>query len=745
MARDYFAAVNDFLSCAVDDPCLVCGNVRYFYQRSKRVVDEHPLRFRFCNGTSVVDVFRSPRFLHLAASQGFYKRCVIEKHQLRFSESVVPIFEDAHFTAKYLCEAPNKFAAFLPHAHYFYTKRPDESSLVASAWNKPSRYDELLRHGYLDILRFARERYGFVPKYVQNLVMYDLSWLFMRLVDRDHLLNMLGPSGIERFVQLLRQILELIDTETVVQYDITELPDHCKCGIIETMMGRRTFDARVRAESYEKESALARLSYTFTTDCTATFIVDSVPTAPESYKTQTHTFAGRFFASQRHVRLRIPQGGNIEAQFNETPTPLWLGRSRLARVSPAQIATENRLESLRSRAGFVPTWVEPLRSLATQAWIRRKYENAWLLMDRDVQADDNAEHLYRHILGKHPEIRAYFVLRRDSHDWQRLRHEGFNLIAFGSLPHKLAFLNCRLLASSHIDGYIVNFLPRKWFVDLVSHKFVFLQHGVTVGDISSWINQKHVDCILAAGQPEWEAFVSEGSRYRYSKQEVRLTGFPRFDSLARPYRTREKIVLFVPTWREYVVGNVKGKSNRRTLREGFGRTHYAQCWRRLLSSDRLHAIARHNGYRLVFFPHANIAPYLQEFRLPPVVQVRTHRDGGVQEALASATVLVTDYSSVAFDAAFLRRAIVYYQFDKSEFYSGHHLYSHGYFDYERDGFGPCCADEPQTLDALDRLLHDGGTPEPQYVERMEGFFPCRDDKNCERVLQSIHDLLAGRY
>ena len=100
VGRGYFAAVDEFLSSTDDDPCLICGNVRFYYERSRRVIDAHPLRFRFKLGRCVVDVFRSPTFLHLAAAQGFYKRSLIESQQLRFSEQVVPIFEDAHFTAK---------------------------------------------------------------------------------------------------------------------------------------------------------------------------------------------------------------------------------------------------------------------------------------------------------------------------------------------------------------------------------------------------------------------------------------------------------------------------------------------------------------------------------------------------------------------------------------------------------------------------------------------------------------------
>ncbi len=741
--RGYFAAVDEFLSSTADDPCLVCGNVRFYYERSKRVIDAHPLRFRFKLGPCVVNVFRSPKFLHLAAAQGFYKRSLIEAHQLRFSELVIPIFEDAHFTAKYLCQSTTRQVAFLPHAHYYYTKRRDQSSLVASAWQKPTRYDQLLQHGYLDILTFAHDAFGLVPRYVQNLVLYDLSWMFLRLVDHDAELKRLGAVRTAHFIGLLRSILKFIDLDTVLEFDIAELPDYCKCGIIETLKGNRLPQPLVTVESYETDSGCARLSHSFTNDEAESILVNGARIDPLSEKTQTHTFAGQFFAYRRHLRIQMRGNNSCQVHIGALPSTIGLGLSRLPRVSTGQILEQEKLLVRRALENYAPKWVKLWRAIAAAPDMRKPFKGCWLLLDRDIQADDNAEHLYRYLRRKHPEIPAYFVLRRDSHDWRRLKQERFKLIAFGSLRHKLAFLNCRVLASSHVDGYIVNFLPRKWFGDLILHRFVFLQHGVTQGDISTWINQKYLDCMITAGTSEWQSIVADKSPYRYSTQEAHLTGFPRFDALIERREAPQKTILFMPTWRQYIVGEVMGKTNRRLHRRGFADTQYAQNWRRLLNSEALHELASRYGFALLFFPHANMWPYLPEFKLAPIVKPVSHRDGSIQRVLASATVLVTDYSSIAFDAALLQRAILYYQFDKIEFCAGEHIHAGGYFDYARHGFGPCCADAEQLLSELSKILEGGGVPEAKYVERMQGFFPCRDNKNCDRVFDVITRLLEG--
>ena len=45
-----------------------------------------------------------------------------------------------------------------------------------------------------------------------------------------------------------------------------------------------------------------------------------------------------------------------------------------------------------------------------------------------------------------------------------------------------------------------------------------------------------------------------------------------------------------------------------------------------------------------------------------------------------------DYSSIAFDFAYMKKPLIYYQFDQDKYYTNH--FAKGYFDCERDGFGP---------------------------------------------------------
>jgi CDP-glycerol glycerophosphotransferase (TagB/SpsB family) len=103
------------------------------------------------------------------------------------------------------------------------------------------------------------------------------------------------------------------------------------------------------------------------------------------------------------------------------------------------------------------------------------------------------------------------------------------------------------------------------------------------------------------------------------------------------------------------------------------------------------------------------------------------------------SLLVTDYSSVAFDFAYLRKPVVHSQFDYKEAFSNH-IYEEGYFDYKEDGFGPVCEDIDSTVNNIIKILENNCKLEKIYRDRIDRFFEYNDKNNCKRVYESIKSL-----
>ena len=110
----------------------------------------------------------------------------------------------------------------------------------------------------------------------------------------------------------------------------------------------------------------------------------------------------------------------------------------------------------------------------------------------------------------------------------------------------------------------------------------------------------------------------------------------------------------------------------------------------------------------------------------------------VQTLLKESAVLVTDFSSVAMDFAYMKKPLIYYQFDNEKFRESHHQI--GYFDFRKDGFGPVCVSEQEVTDALIRLHKQDFVNEKKYLERHGKYFDLWDTNNCERNYKAIKEM-----
>jgi CDP-glycerol glycerophosphotransferase (TagB/SpsB family) len=305
-------------------------------------------------------------------------------------------------------------------------------------------------------------------------------------------------------------------------------------------------------------------------------------------------------------------------------------------------------------------------------------------------------------------------------------------------------LNATHLLSSHLDRYVWGFLDTAAFSDMIRYKFVWLQHGVTQGDYSRLINHPPIDCLITSTTAEFESIVGDPSPYRYTRKETVLTGLPRHDILLSGPIEDSQTIVIMPTWRLSLTGPGLARGNKRAVNPAFYSSEFARRWKSVLQSPRLAAAIRANGYRVVFVPHPNIEPYIDFFEVPVEIEVRTFSHGqSLQNVFRQLSLFVTDFSSKAFDVAYLGKPLIYYQFDRELVQGGAHLSVPGYFDYERDGFGPVHSEEADLINAIEGFVGGGGA-DPIYAQRAAGAFVFRDGKCRERVLQAVLALSSPR-
>jgi glycosyltransferase involved in cell wall biosynthesis len=711
--------------------------------------ERHPLHKHFGPTNRLRDLDKHPDFFYGSAPCAFFRREVIEREGLRFSELIRPNFEDGYFCDVYLLRVAKPLVGFVATAEYLYRRRSDNSSTLNQSRVDARRYTTVPEHGYLGLLDESVRSRGVVPEWIQNHLIYELSWYFS---DEDaqsaSQTAAYGDVAVE-FHRLLGLLMERIDPEIVRTFALRRMTPIWRETLLHGYRPEPWHTPFVVVDKFDIQQNTVRVTYRFTHDRpTERFFVDGVATEPLHEKVCALPYFDRALIRERIVWLPFGSvrveldGQDMDVRTEEPEVPV-----RSLGAMPIRQALDSRLvvaamrrderkmrRSIRDRA---------TTRLARTKVVRRVYRQAWVLMDRIHDADDSAEHLFRHLRKHEPKVNAWFVIETGTPGHKRLRRDGYyrRVVPHGSLRWKLVMINCTQYISSHAD-IAVSRPPAITALVEPSWRFTFLQHGVIKDDLARWLNPKDVDIFVASTKAEYHSIADDDTSYRYTSREVQLTGLPRFDRVLAAGKkfppARRDLILIAPTWRNWLVSLVEPGTQRWGIDvDRFRKSDFAQNWLGVLVSDELAALAKNTGTKIGLLMHPNLQSVAPALNLPSYIETFGFENTDVRETFARARVLVTDYSSMAFNAAYIERPIVYFQFDRERMLTGGHIGRRGYFDYERDGFGPVTFTPDDALKAIADVLEYGAAPRPQYLERIEDAFPMRDGRCCERVVTAI--------
>lgn len=661
-----------------------------------------------------IDLEREPAALGLNRAVLAFRRSRLLRYGLTIDSSLGLDVSGPLLAAEYLLREPGKVVLL----------RTADAHAVPDDWLAERRYT-VVPHRYAAMLA---EVQGGAPSWLQYLVIDQLA---AYLCEDGQVFARTGgvPAEVtDRFHAGLEAVLEHVEDATILGYRGAGLTAQMRFALL---YGAQRRTARTRPTSRRDPArGLTRFSYLYAGERPDELVtVDGLAVRVEHEKVRTIDVLGRRALVRERI-LWAPERAELRVEGEAIPHAITSSApGRLLRYR--RIARENSKIASRVAGDLV------IRARARRPESRKRFRDAWLLMDRDTAADDNAEHLYRHLRDTDPAVNAWFVLARDSADWERLERDGFRLLAFGSAEHFVALLHCVHLVSSQADDYVVKpFLkhalgPGRW-------RFTFLQHGVIFHDLSRWLNRKHIDLFVTSTPEEHRSITADGTPYVQTTLEARLIGLARHDRLLQvAERAERNRLLVMPTWRRELLG-AQEAGNRRKPRNDFWDSDYARAWRGLLESDRLRSLCERQGWQLTFLPHPNMSDYLTGSPLAAYVDVLRFDAVNVQEVLAGGAAYVTDYSSLAMEAGYLARPIVYFQFDRDAFYRGR-MYQLGEWSYERQGFGPVAESVTEAVDALEQIARDGG-PAAEYAARMQRAFPFRDGRCCERTVTAIRAI-----
>ena len=407
------------------------------------------------------------------------------------------------------------------------------------------------------------------------------------------------------------------------------------------------------------------------------------------------------------------------------------------------------LEHLKREATF---WVDILKKtvkkmdtgrpemLKERFWYWLSYpvyhkKNIWLTFDKIYKGGDCGEYFYKYCVSrKDTDVVPVYLMNEEAEDTKRLRQEGYRPLIHGTRKHRCIYLHAKMVFATHAGLYNFNGISDEeipYLQDLISADAVCIQHGLTVQDLAFNANQAFNNNKLYYCASKYEVQNLLQPQYGYQNADaIRLKGLARFDGLIN---RDQKQILITPTWRNYIALWPNGKNESRPYSELFKKTDYYKIYNRLITDDKLLETARRTGYKLIYLVHPNIGEQAVDFEKKDGVEIISALGVNYEKILCESSLMLTDYSGVQFDFAYMRKPVVYYHPPKLPPH-----YVEGGFFYDTQGFGEICTEHQQLVDTLcDYMEHDCQLKD-FYRTRQDDFFAFSDHDNCKRIFEDAY-------
>jgi len=760
---------------------LVAGRLKFF-ESSDRY---HPLDYKF-NKTRIVNLSQEYYSIHQSASSAFFRYSYIKGK--KFDENAFS-GEDTIFVNNLLLEKP--IMGLIREAIYLYRRRADSSSTVQNQKLKKEFYFRTLNQVEKYLLNKSKALYGKIMPFIQFYIGYDILFRI-----KSNAFKILDINSLRHYYLIIEELLNQIDDKYILEQ--RNVPNNYKLFVLSKKYNRDLrYDMIIQNNNFyymnytmiDMSNIIIWRVLEINNNILILVGKDKLWIPEENYfyycKIGDNTFYPKYYEYSNYdsisiygtirkgriVVFEIPLNQKNQTQilkffiscfqFNEEILTSLGCFSHIPPISGGYYISENyiikfienRFVIYQYRINlhniFEINYCRKLKSLnkidlihlrrkSINYMFRAKNKNKiWLINDRHDQAGDNGEYFFRYLKSKNYKgIKIYFAIDKNCSDYQRLYPLG-DVLDLNSQKYLNIFLIADKIISSISNSWVTNPFndDYQYIRDLPHFENIFLQHGIIKDDLSNylnWLNKKY-DYFVTSSKKEYKSLLNY--KYGYNKNNIILTGLPRYDNLQRLkniINVKKKIII-IPTWRINIKGTIDLITYESIHSEIFIYTDFYKFYNKLINDQNLLLYMNKFNYTGIFCLHPCFSAQWIDFNQNEFFSVR--KKCNYQKFLLEGSLLITDYSSIFFDFGYLRKPVIYSHFDYDEYRSNH--YQEGYFDYEKDGFGPVCRDLNCTVNEIIYEIKNNCLLRAKYLQRIKKFFTFSDENNCQRIFREI--------
>lgn len=359
-------------------------------------------------------------------------------------------------------------------------------------------------------------------------------------------------------------------------------------------------------------------------------------------------------------------------------------------------------------------------------------KKVWLIGENLGEvAQDNGFAFFEYCINDKKRSNTYYVTKANNKNMNQLFPYKDNLVYYDTFTHMYLYHKTKYAIVAHgLRDVIPSYMHNKFNRNPLP--VIYLQHGIIAMKRlffkkNSYNNQ--IKRFIVSSDHEKDIMIDEMG---FDEQQIAVTGLARYDKLydISSENTKERIIFVMPTWREWLLND----------RELFTNSSFYKNYIDLLTNTRLNEILKENSTKLLFLPHFEIQKnYMDLFDIDTQSNIALINPSeiSVGEMIRKSNALITDYSSVAFDYAYLNKPVLFFHFDLNDY-----LYKRGsYIDLQDELFG-------QSYNSVETLV--GGIEECIKKEfhisemnklKTEKYIAYKDKDNSKRIFESIMSLV----
>ena len=332
--------------------------------------------------------------------------------------------------------------------------------------------------------------------------------------------------------------------------------------------------------------------------------------------------------------------------------------------------------------------------------------------------DDNAKTIYK-FLRAHKQYNVYWCY--SSKRKYSLSETGEDRsVKIGSIKGYFLYYSAKFVIYSHSNSTDIAPVADKFFFQ---HPFrVHISHGVeglkrTAGKI--------VEADMYTCTSFFEQNI-KNSDWKIPLKNTAVTGIARFDNYAIEAVDKKSMnkILYLPTWRDWDYSSSS---------EEFKQTESYKAIVNFLRNKDLARFLKDRNVIIYVRLHPFVSQFIQNFTSVSNNIRITNTD--ISELIVNMDVLITDYSSIAVDFFYLKKPVIFYQYDQAKF-----LKLRGsYLNYKNELFGELCRNEDSLMTALNLVLSQQSD---NYSELRNKLFTFNDHDNSQRIIDSIESKLS---